>query len=719
MKSHCLARRMSLALAYAALGMCLVLAMPAIAGASGGTATGVSCADVHKRHIDRQLNLRAGQIMRGCGLGQGRPSIGRSSGNNAGPHATAPEGGLSPVRGGNSSDLDVITGSEVYPHATQSETMFARNDNIVVVGYNDSADSAASPQNYSGISRSTDGGYTFVRLRPSPFASGHGVTYGDPLMVYDRKLGVFIATWLASGCGGQGLGTWTSADGLTWSAAACAHNGSGDDRASMWVDNNPGSSYYGRIYVSYNDFNVNSGALKITHSDDASTWSTPVTVNASFIRDVQLTGSPDSDGRVYLMTMDEGGGGYNTRQNILYYSTDGGGTWTSVTMGARFAAAGDTTCSYFVAQHPIWRDMGWGQPAAGPNGLVAYDYTVHGAGSDTGDVYFTRSTDYGVTWSTPIRLNTDSGSAGQWQPSLVITSSGQIVASWYDRRNSTDGSNYEVFYRYSDDGGVAWQVDTPLSSQLIPQPLQPDPGVLSCYAGDYNNAFAYSDGFEETVHMGWTDGRVLISGNSQQDVFVRRLSSPFGLPLLYNQYDNLDVNNLMGIAVLSQDFTTQNQYDTQGADDFVIPSGQVWNIARVDAAGLLYGSTPGTFNVFLYKDAGGVPGTQIFAQTGIIPVNGVPADGSLGSAVMLPLSGVGWLPAGHYWISVQAANKDDFGWYFYLRTIVSNAAGMWQNPSNAFGTGCVTWSETNSCVGTSYTSDWGFQLRGYRVPSRE
>jgi hypothetical protein len=363
--------------------------------------------------------------------------------------------------------------------------------------------------------------------------------------------------------------------------------------------------------------------------------------------------------------------------------------------------------------------MGWGQPAAGPNGLVAYDYTTHGVGffgdpaGDTGDIYFVRSTDYGATWSAPFKLNSDTTISSQWQPSLAITQSGDIVASWYDRRNSTDGSNYEIYYRVSNDGGVTWQDDRRLSDQLIPQPLQPDPNFQSCNAGDYNNGVAY----QNTVHFGWTDGRVLISGSPQQDVVVNRVLPTPGMAVLYDQYNNLDTSGTFGMAEISQAFTTQTQYNSQGADDFIIPSGQFWNIAQVEAPGVLFGPTP-TFNVFLYTDSGNKPGTQIFAQTGIVPMPGLALDGGSGGAVLLPVSSTGWLTAGHYWISIQAGNKDDFGWYFYLRTVTSNSPGMWQNPNGGFNLGCLTWTSMNTCTSRPGTVDFGFRLHGYRGPPK-
>ncbi len=154
------------------------------------------------------------------------------------------------------------------------------------VNYNDSR---TAPSNFSGVSVSSDGGATFARLNPSPLATGHGTNFGDPILVYNQKLAKWFAGDLATGCGGQGLGLWSSLDAYTWTVGACAHTGGNDDRESMWVDNTPTSPHYGRMYISFNNFNVGSGALQSTFSDDGVTWSAPVSVpgNTNFIRDVQ------------------------------------------------------------------------------------------------------------------------------------------------------------------------------------------------------------------------------------------------------------------------------------------------------------------------------------------------------------------------------------------------------------------------------------------------
>src|SRR5205823_45913 len=117
----------------------------------------------------------------------------------------------------------------------------------VVIAYNDSRD---APSNYSGISHSTNGGGSFTRILPSPFATGHGTNFGDPIIVYNNKLGKWFAGFLATGCGGQGIGLWTSTNATSWVTGACAVVESQADRESMWVDNTTTSPHYGRMYIS-------------------------------------------------------------------------------------------------------------------------------------------------------------------------------------------------------------------------------------------------------------------------------------------------------------------------------------------------------------------------------------------------------------------------------------------------------------------------------------
>src|SRR5881397_517294 len=264
------------------------------------------CSKIRELGIDKQENMRAGAIMIYCGEAQG------GAVSPAHSFSQLVQTLLSPLAYG-TTDVDLVTGSEISPNVTQSETFTASNPdnpNQIVVAYNDSRGRNASPINISGASVSTDGGNTFTRLTTGSGQSPFSNTVGDPVILYNKPSQTWFTVWLDGGCGGQGLGGYKST--TPWNANSwthfCVFSESSADRESGWADNNTSSPFYGRMYVSWNDFNVGGGALFVRVStDNGLTW-TPHQLTNGFLRDVQITGDL-ATGVVYLTAMNEMGGG--------------------------------------------------------------------------------------------------------------------------------------------------------------------------------------------------------------------------------------------------------------------------------------------------------------------------------------------------------------------------------------------------------------------------
>ncbi len=155
----------------------------------------------------------------------------------------------------------------------QSETFTTANPDDpsqVVVAYNDSRGRNFNPINISGASVSTDGGTTFTRLTKANGQSPFDNTFGDPVVLYDKSTGFWVTVWLDGACGGQGLGgyrTLTPDDPDSWTHF-CAFNEGSADRESGWADNNPSSPFFGRLYISWNDFNAANANIFSIHSTD-------------------------------------------------------------------------------------------------------------------------------------------------------------------------------------------------------------------------------------------------------------------------------------------------------------------------------------------------------------------------------------------------------------------------------------------------------------------
>ena len=183
---------------------------------------------------------------------------------------------------------------------------------------------------------------TFTRLTKANGHSPFENTAGDPVILYNKQTGTWLTVWIFDGQCNSGLGGYSSttpSDPNSWTTHYCVNSsgGSNDDRESGWAENNPSSPFFGRLYVSWNNFSVGQGALQVTFStDNGTTWHSPITVinGATFIRNVQITGDMSGNGTIYIAGMDEGGGGFpHNDTNLIFKSTDGGNTWNNTYTG--------------------------------------------------------------------------------------------------------------------------------------------------------------------------------------------------------------------------------------------------------------------------------------------------------------------------------------------------------------------------------------------------
>lgn len=183
-------------------------------------------------------------------------------------------------------------------------------------------------------------------------------------------------------------------------------------------------------------------------------------------------------------------------------------------------------------------------------------------------------------------------------------------------------------------------------------------------------------------------------------------AAPFAV--LYDQTDNVGTNGFP-----SQNFETVNDaYDSAGADDFVIPGGDGgWTIETVEVLGSY--STAGpvpTVDVYFYSDNVGLPGALVYSAVGVAPSSDVAGD----LTIVLPSPAL--LTSGTYWVSVVANMDFAVGgqWFWSTRAVQSNSPYAWQNPGNAFSTGCITWAPGASVcgVGGGIEPDSLFRLSG-------
>jgi len=132
------------------------------------------------------------------------------------------------------------------------------------------------------------------------------------------------------------------------------------------------------------------------------------------------------------------------------------------------------------------------------------------------DVFIVKSSDGGVTWSPPLRVNQDPPGNGkdQWFPFAAVAPDGRVDVMFYDRSEDPLNHFAHVHLARSRDGGATWS-DSRISDAASNMNWAFENGL---FMGDYNGLAIGPDG---TSYPFWTDARNGAPPNPpQSDVFM-------------------------------------------------------------------------------------------------------------------------------------------------------------------------------------------------------
>ena len=111
--------------------------------------------------------------------------------------------------------------------------------------------------------------------------------------------------------------------------------------------------------------------------------------------------------------------------------------------------------------------------------------------NDPRDVMFSRSTDGGVTWSPAQRINDDNdGPEWQWFGAMSVAPNGRIDVVWLDTRDNPGTVISALYYSYSTDGGITWSPNERMSESFDPLVGWPNQNKM----GDYYHMVSDNDG---------------------------------------------------------------------------------------------------------------------------------------------------------------------------------------------------------------------------------
>jgi hypothetical protein len=387
---------------------------------------------------------------------------------------------------------------------TQSETSIELNPvtGTLCAAYNDSFHGVTEGLGFSGYSRSTDGGLTWVD-RGAVSAEDSG----DPSLVWRKQDGKFYYAALRNG----GLALYRSDDDCQTFVFVSQLANTSDDKEIMAIDNEPSSPFYGRIYVVWTDFS-DARIYSIHSSDMGATWSTQLAISPTG-EDNQgswPTIAPNGDIYVtWLKWMPPTGYPTGNIEIPILRSTDGGVSYTTLTPAMTNKpnprdAAATTSC---------------GRPAINGNirllpspqivfaggylhSVYAYDPDGFGTG-DVINVYYRRYNPNTSTWDAEVLINDDATMTDQYQPTLAVGSAGQVTVGYYSRQLDPANVMYDYYSRTSFDNGASWSnASVRLSDASSPVVL--DSSLATCYHGDYDQQKQDDNG---RAHYLWSDDR--------------------------------------------------------------------------------------------------------------------------------------------------------------------------------------------------------------------
>jgi len=308
------------------------------------------------------------------------------------------------------------------------------------------------------------------------------------------------------------------------------------------------------VYLVWGDNRLVSAQIYFSKStDEGNTWS-PNTIISQNIDTLVCTGSHislDVLGNIYVA--------YMTAHNNLtdwdiYFtkSTNGGSSFTPPII------VNDSSEIYHQKYCAIAVD------SAGQNVYVVWQDWRNLQYEP--DIYFSRSTDGGVTFLPGVRVNDDIDTTNQWFPVIACDNSGQnVYVAWMDNRDTLHG--WDVYFSRSTDYGQTFEANYPINDTI----------TTGSTPQDYPSVY-YKDGI---IYAVWHDGRDPSGGYFAKSIDNGVSFGPNILvtddPWATGYYSSITVDDSTNVYIVWRDYRNYDPYGHEIYFAFSDDSGQTFN----------------------------------------------------------------------------------------------------------------------------------------------
>jgi len=321
-----------------------------------------------------------------------------------------------------------------------------------------------------GWGYTTDGGTTWT----FPGVLENNVFRSDPVLNSDETGNFFYLSLLESLCDN----IWRSINGgQSWTRLQVDGGAGGGDKQWFTIDKTNGTGH-GFQYQATDTSTCSGSGLFSRSTDGGVTWMTPISIpNSADLGTLDV----DTNGNLFI-------GGEGDSNNVFYCirssnaqignQTPTFDQVTAVNMGGVLAGGGINPAGldgqlFLAIDHS----------GTSTNNNIYMLASVQPSGRSTTDVMFARSTDGGLTFSAPHKVNDDPVNPSKWHwfGTFSVAPNGRLDAVWYDSRNAANNTDSQLFYSYSTDAGVTWSANVAVSNSFNPFEGYPNQSKI----GDY------------------------------------------------------------------------------------------------------------------------------------------------------------------------------------------------------------------------------------------
>jgi hypothetical protein len=298
------------------------------------------------------------------------------------------------------------------------------------------------------------------------------------------------------------------------------------DKEMLWIDHSATSPFKDTIYACWHNGNP---AYVNRRTGPTGSWGSPIKVSGTETSGTAIGCSlwSNANGDAFVFWPATG-----NSKIVVAKSTNGGASWGTPVVIATTKDSYDIGVPAMNSRRALIYVSGAAYSSATVNNVYASWVDLTGASGCTAPanepgssltstcksrVWFSRSTNGGTTWSTPVMTNNQSSLNDQFNQWLgVDPTTGRLALIYYDTVGGTSRKKTDIYYQTSADNGATWSAATKLTT------AQTDETVAAADSGnqygDYNSLSIYAG----KIFPAWTDRR----SGGREEIWTVPVSEP-------------------------------------------------------------------------------------------------------------------------------------------------------------------------------------------------